>query len=323
VLVVDDEAEICCLLTDALHQAGLEVASASTPEQALRAARLRPPDLVIADIRLGGESGLTTIDRLRERLGDLPVIVITGCQDPEGLFEASRRRPVELLSKPIDLDRLVQLVWGELRRQEQYRRIQRRHLRLRELARRLGRRRRQALKTLSRTCADLTATCRGLKTAMDRQQVLAGYQTDLLGCSNEDGIFRRLFRLFIERTGPVFGVAMLCDENAELQMVGRFGVPLPDGVSFCQHLAQAVTSVALERPEIQTLDATDNLNLFPPALHRFLPGVNLLVVPLMAGEGQMIGLAVLYRKGEQPFTEDDLALAGMVAPPTAAAVQKT
>ena len=52
-------------------------------------------------------------------------------------------------------------------------------------------------------------------------------------------------------------------------------------------------------------------------------GLTLLVVPLMVGEGKMIGMVVLYRKGEQPFTDDDAAIAELIASPTAAAAQKT
>ena len=79
----------------------------------------------------------------------------------------------------------------------------------------------------------------------------------------------------------------------------------------------------LARPEVTVLDATENLGLFPKNMHRLLVGVTLLAVPLMAGEGRMIGLTVLYRKGEQPFTDDDIALARLVADPTAVAAQKT
>ena len=45
-------------------------------------------------------------------------------------------------------------------------------------------------------------------------------------------------------------------------------------------------------------------------------------MPLIPAPGEMIGLAVLYRKGEQPFTEQDLGLAEMISLPTATAVRR-
>ncbi len=323
ILVVDDEPETCRVLAEALSSAEVETVVAGTAAQAMDAAARRRPDMVVADIRLPDASGLELVRRLRGKLGELPAVIVTGCADPSVLTEASRLRPVELLTKPVDLSRLRTTVLAELARQENYRRVQRRTRRLRDLARRINRQRKHAYKALCATCADLAGSCRNLQTRLERQQMLAQYQTELLGCANEDDIFSRLFRLFVERTGPVFGAALLCDENAELQLVGRFGVPVPDGVNFCNGVATAVLPPILERPEVTALDAMENIEMFPEPLRRLLVGVTLLVVPLMVGEGRMIGMVVLYRKGEQPFTDDDVAVAELIASPTAAAAQKT
>lgn len=169
----------------------------------------------------------------------------------------------------------------------------------------------------------LTNAYRGLQDQLERQQALSRYQRDLIACNNEDDIFRRLFAMFVERSGPVFGTAMLCDDNAELQLLGRFGVPSPDGLNFCRALANGIVPMMLEDPAPRVLDAMENLNLFAPELHPRLTGVTLLVVPLRSGASDVIGVVVLYRKGEQPFTEDDVALATLIAPSTAAAAAKT
>ncbi len=197
--------------------------------------------------------------------------------------------------------------------------LTRRNHRLRELSR--GRK--LAYQRLCSACADLTNTCRSLQNRVDRQEAVIDYQKHLLTRSDDHEVFSRFFHLFVERTGPLFGVAMLCDENAELKLVGRFGVPVPDGVNFCQSIAEAMVPDMLERPEVMVLDAFENIQKFPTSLHRFLVGVSVLVVPLMVAEGQLIGVVVLYRKGEQPFTNDDVALAEIIAPPTAAAAQQT
>ncbi len=323
VLIVEDEPEVRQLAADALASAGLETCCAGTAEEALEAADRFPPDLIVADIALPGDSGLELVRRLRQRAGELPAVILTGLGDPAALSEASRLRPVELLTKPLDLRRLRDAVVGELGRMESYRRVQRRTRRLRDLARQMSRRHKRAYRTLSATCADLAGACRELQARLERQEMLSQYQTDLLSCSNEDDIFVRLFRLFVHRTGPVFGASLLCDEFAELQLAGRFGVPVPDGVNFCRSLALAVLPGILARPEVTVLDAMEQIELFPAELRPMLVGVTLLVIPLMVGEGKMIGMVVLYRKGEQPFDDDDVAVAKLIAFPTARAAEKT
>lgn len=322
ILVVDDEPSICDCLTDALRAGGLDVSAATSGADAIIAARRCPPDLVITDLRLGDCSGLEVIDRLRRDLGDIPAVIITGHGDAQALSEASSRHPVQMLNKPIDVQRLRQTVADELQRLDHDRRLHRRQCRLRELTRRINRERRHTHRLLCSTCAELTGSCRTMQHRLDRQDTLIQFQQQIIGCLSADDIFCRLFRLFVERTGPVFGVAMLCDENAELQLVGRFGVPAPDGVSFSQGLASAMLNPLLQRPEVTVLDATGDQSLFPQNMRRRLVGVTVLAMPLMAGEGQMIGLAVLYRKGEQPFLEDDIALARDLAPSIAAACQR-
>lgn len=298
--------------------------AATSGSEALEAARADRPDLVVTDVKLGDCNGLELVRNLRAELGDdrLPVVIVTGHGDPALFSEASRVRPVELLNKPLDVNRLRCVVLDEIGRQSDHKKLARRHRRIRELSRQVHQHRRRTVQNLTAACDDLTAECRDLQERMSKQDELIRYQSDLLAGTNEDDTFSRFFRMFVHRTGPLFGVALLCDENAELQMVGRFGVPVPDGVNFCRALAMAVVDPVLASPEAQVIDATDNISLFPPHLRKLLVGVIVLAVPLMVGPGQLIGLAVLYRKGEQPFTDDDLDIAHLIAPPTATAVQR-
>jgi len=322
VLVVDDEPSICECLALALRAQHLEVTSATTAAEALELARRARPDLVIADLRLGADDGLELIDRLRELIGDIPAVIITGHGDAEILSEASRRRPVEMLNKPLDLERLRRTVAGELqRRREGSLRRRREQLRRRAVLR-AGRKHRHAYRALCSACAEMTAQCRDLQARLGRQEALIRYQTELLACADEDDVFRCFFRLFVQRSGPVFGVAMLADAGGGLQMVGRFGVPSPDGVRFCRTLGRSAADVVVVRPEVVRLDALENPEMFPAGIHRLLVGLTLMIVPLPVGDGRIVGACVLYRKGEQPFTDDDAAMAEMVAAPTAAAVQR-
>ena len=323
VLVVDDEPAMIELLQDALMSEGFLIETASCGSEAIKLARANPPDIVVADLMLGDCTGLDVIDSLRADIaGDMPAIVITGMGDPETLTEASRHRPVELMTKPLDLDRLRQAIREELARRAGYERVKSRTKRLRRLAREINIERKTIQSRLDSTCADLTVAYRTLSSQMASQQVLIGYQRELIAAKNDDDVFRSMFRVLVHRIGSVFGAAMVCDAEAELQIAGRFGVPHPDEVTFCQELCDPLVDMTLEDPKCTLIDAGDNSEMFDESIRKFLPGLSALLMPLISSPGELIGLVVLYRKGEQPFTDADVELAEMISPPTAMAVRR-
>jgi DNA-binding response OmpR family regulator len=322
ILVVDDEPQLRELLVDALNRPGLRVYAAGSGSQAMELAQRHRPSLLVMDLLLGDCSGLELMDRLRHAHKDLPTVVITGCHDPDTLSQARQRRPVELMAKPLDLDRLRSTVAGELARLARQSILQRRHQRLRRLARAIRRRRQEQAPPASPAHVELGRACQELNTRVAHQKLLLEYQQSLLSARTDDDVFRSFFSLFARKSGAVFGVANVCDADAQLQVVGRFGVPLPDNQAFSQRLVKPIIDLVLAEPRCQIVDAYERRADFEPVIHRYLPGVSILVMPLIPKPGELIGLVTLYRKGEQPFLRSDLDLAELLMQPTAVAVQR-
>ncbi|HUS47928.1 MAG TPA: response regulator [Phycisphaerae bacterium] len=322
VLVVDDEPELRELLADALNCPELHVVTAASGAEALDAARRCSPDILITDLRLGDCTGLDVIDRLRAGKSEIPAVVITGYRDMAMLTEASRRRPVDVIIKPLDIDRLKAAVREELARQAQYRRLHSRTRRLRTLARTINLERKKAVHRLDATCAELTAAYRTLSEQMTTQQAVINFQNELLGARDDDDVFSSLFRTFVRRSGAVFGVAMVCDAKAELRIIGRFGVPQPDPITFCRALVEPLVDKVLVDPQCTLIEAGEKPEMFAEPIRRFLPGLSILAVPLLPSAGEMIALVALYRKGEQPFTDEDMSFAEFISIPTAVAIRR-
>lgn len=320
ILVVDDEPQLRQLLVDALDQPGLDIRAAASGSEAIELASRRRPSLLVTDLMLGDCSGLDVIDRLRHTHHDLPTVVITGCCDPSTLSQASQRRPLDLLTKPLDLDRLRRAVDGELARLNRQDVLDRRHQRLRRLARGVHHRRDGGASPSA--AHDMTRTCQELNDRLSRQKMVMDYQQSLLNARTDDDVFRSFFGLYARKSGAVFGVASVCDEQSQLQVTGRFGVPLPDNQNFTNRLVKPVIDLILADPRCQILDAFEHRDEFEPVIHRYLPGVSILAVPLIPKPGELIGLVTLYRKGEQPFLRADLDLAEQLMPATAVAVQR-
>ena len=322
ILVVDDEPYLRELLVDALSSDSVDVMAAGSGDEAVELARRCKPDFLVTDLCLGDCTGIDVIDRLRAVAGDIPVILITGQGEAQSLTAASQRRPVEMMTKPLNIPRLQQAIRQEIERQCICRRVSTRGQRLRRLARDANRQRKETNQKLDVTCANLAAAYKALSGQMALQQVVIDYQKELMNARNDDDVFRALFRLFVHRSGPVFGAALVCDAEARLRIVGRFGVPSPDGPEFCDRISRPVIDEMLINPRCVVLDAWDRAEQFDASIRKYMVGVSILAVPLIPVQGELIGVVVLYRKGEQPFTDGDLQLAEMIAPATAVVVRR-
>lgn len=108
ILVVDDQPEITDLVAELLIEEGYLVRVAHDGAAALRAVQAHEPDLLLLDVsmpRLGGDEVLR---RLRgEGHEELPIILMTADRRPERFAELGA---TQLLQKPFDLGRLIQLV---------------------------------------------------------------------------------------------------------------------------------------------------------------------------------------------------------------------
>lgn len=109
-LIVDDEESICWGLSQLGESLGHEVMMASTAEQALSLAEKDRPDVVVMDVRLPGMSGLAAMQGLHERVGPMPVIVITAYGDLETAVEAVRNGAFDYIVKPFDLAQMEQVL---------------------------------------------------------------------------------------------------------------------------------------------------------------------------------------------------------------------
>ncbi|RMG40356.1 MAG: sigma-54-dependent Fis family transcriptional regulator [Planctomycetota bacterium] len=115
ILIVDDEPAICWSFRQFLGEAGHEVLTASTAEQAWELAERHRPDAVVMDVRLPRTDGITALAELRRRAGDVPVIVITAFGNLDTAVRALDAGAFDYLTKPFDVDQAVDVVTRALR----------------------------------------------------------------------------------------------------------------------------------------------------------------------------------------------------------------
>jgi len=82
ILIVEDEQDLVILLTKRLMKEGYDVDWVSHGSVAASKVRDHRPDLMILDLMLPGKDGLTVLREVREIQPELPVLVMTGMQNP-------------------------------------------------------------------------------------------------------------------------------------------------------------------------------------------------------------------------------------------------
>src|SRR5262245_56519523 len=88
VLVVDDESSARSALAELLREEGYEVQSAADGYKALGRVDSWDPDVVITDVKMPALGGSELMTKLRERLPEVAVIVMTAYGSVEGAVEA-------------------------------------------------------------------------------------------------------------------------------------------------------------------------------------------------------------------------------------------
>lgn len=107
VLVVDDDPLVCDLFVQFLSLRGYRALGVNDGHAALRVVEDTPPDAILLDMIMPGQSGVEVLQALREKEYPGGIIIMTGSHNDEHLEEAWALGPQEVLVKPVDLDRLL------------------------------------------------------------------------------------------------------------------------------------------------------------------------------------------------------------------------
>jgi len=107
ILIIDDEPEICKMVTETLFDAGYSASFALNGPDGLAMIKKDLPSLVLLDIGMPGMDGLEVMRLLHEQFPSLPVVVLTGQRDPDTIKKIIGLGASEYLTKPINLDTLL------------------------------------------------------------------------------------------------------------------------------------------------------------------------------------------------------------------------
>src|SRR6185503_14059747 len=114
VLVVDDDRTMVKTLSDVLTYKGWEVGNAYSGEEAVNAAARQPYDVILMDVKMPGMDGVDAFKAIKTLRPESTVVLMTAYAAQERLAEAEQSGVWRVLSKPVNIPALIELLSGAL-----------------------------------------------------------------------------------------------------------------------------------------------------------------------------------------------------------------
>jgi DNA-binding NtrC family response regulator len=106
ILCIDDEPAVGVILEHTLNRAGHRPVLVSSVDEAMRVIARTPVDLIIADYRMPGLTGLDLLAQLQKEGYRIPVIIMTGYSSIEHAVMSIKSGAIDYLTKPIQAETL-------------------------------------------------------------------------------------------------------------------------------------------------------------------------------------------------------------------------
>lgn len=110
ILIVDDDLTITELMKALMMMEGYEPTVVNNSTKALDVAASFQPDLITMDLMMPGISGFDLCEQLRQdpRFANLPILIVTAKDDPGTKERAMRTGANDYITKPFNIDQLLQ-----------------------------------------------------------------------------------------------------------------------------------------------------------------------------------------------------------------------
>lgn len=107
ILIVEDDLTFSTMLKTWLGKKGFEVETASTQAKARKQIGSREFDLILSDLRLPDQDGMSLLSWLREQHNQVPFIIMTSYAEIQSAVRAMKEGATDYISKPVQPDELL------------------------------------------------------------------------------------------------------------------------------------------------------------------------------------------------------------------------
>lgn len=118
ILIADDDASMCAMLSAHLTKRGFEVETFTSAQAAFDAHRSREFDVVVTDLNMAGMDGLELCERVVQNSPQTPVVLITAFGSLETAIGAIRAGAYDFVPKPFEIETFVLAIERAARHRE-------------------------------------------------------------------------------------------------------------------------------------------------------------------------------------------------------------
>jgi DNA-binding NtrC family response regulator len=118
ILIVDDDEVVRRSYLRSLESLSCNVAAAGDGEEALQTMEQSPCDVVLLDVRMPGQDGLSVLRTIKQKWPDSEVVIITGYPSVTGAKEAMRLGAYDYVAKPVGPQDVVNVTDGAMTRKQ-------------------------------------------------------------------------------------------------------------------------------------------------------------------------------------------------------------
>ena len=108
VLIVDDDINLCTVLSEELAEVGYETNFLTGGENVSDYIKTNPVDLILLDLKMPGKDGFQVLREIEYGKNFSPkIIVLTAYADVKSAIDAAKLGATDFISKPYDFDELL------------------------------------------------------------------------------------------------------------------------------------------------------------------------------------------------------------------------
>ena len=119
VLIVDDDINLCTVLSEELNEEGFNTTYVTGAEEAIEYMQKgNSVDLILLDLKMPQHDGFFVLKNMKEIGIDTKVIVLTAYADVRSAIDSARLGAIDFINKPYDLDELIITMRKVLQKEE-------------------------------------------------------------------------------------------------------------------------------------------------------------------------------------------------------------
>ncbi|PMB41845.1 hybrid sensor histidine kinase/response regulator [Fischerella thermalis CCMEE 5205] len=157
ILIVDDNSTNLAVISEALTNAGFEIAVATNGENAIKQSNYDPPDLILLDVDMPGIDGFETCKRLKDNplTHQIPIIFMTALNDTSDKVKGLNLGAVDYITKPFQEAEVIARIRLHLKLSSLTKKLEEKNLQLHQLKNALEERVKERTKQLTQSLINL------------------------------------------------------------------------------------------------------------------------------------------------------------------------